>query len=243
MQKAYKLLALQENISHTEAKALIDKGLVSIKGKRLNIARIELDPKTIFQIQSIQKPKIIFQDQQILALDKPAFIESYDLCDFFPDWKLLHRLDRETSGVILLIKEKSEFHLKAKEEFKKERVYKEYLAILGGILAEEQIITQPILTIKKGFAKSKISKEGLPAHTILTPLTISGTKTLTKAIIKTGRTHQIRIHAKSISHAVIGDSFYGGRPAKRLMLHAHKIALLGYEFSSPMPKIFEEMMQ
>lgn len=243
MQKAYKLLALQENISHTEAKALIDKGLVSIKGKRLNIARIELDPKTIFQIQSIQKPKIIFQDQQILALDKPAFIESYDLCDFFPDWKLLHRLDRETSGVILLIKEKSEFHLKAKEEFKKERVYKEYLAILGGILTEEQIITQPILTIKKGFAKSKISKEGLPAHTILTPLTISGTKTLTKAIIKTGRTHQIRIHAKSISHAVIGDSFYGGRPAKRLMLHAHKIALLGYEFSSPMPKIFEEMMQ
>lgn len=243
MQKAYKLLALQENISNNEAKALIDKGLVSIKGKRLNIARIELDPKTIFQIQSIQKPNIIFQDQQILALDKPAFIESYDLCDFFPDWKLLHRLDRETSGVILLIKEKSEFHLKAKEEFKKERVYKEYLAILGGILAEEQIITQPILTIKKGFAKSKISKEGLPAHTILTPLTISGTKTLTKAIIKTGRTHQIRIHAKSISHAVIGDSFYGGRPAKRLMLHAHKIALLGYEFSSPMPKIFEEMMQ
>lgn len=243
MQKAYKLLALQENISHTEAKALIDKGLVSIKGKRLNIARVELDPKTIFHIQSIQKPTIIFQDQNILALDKPAFIESYDLCDFFPDWKLLHRLDRETSGVILLIKEKSEFHTKAKEEFKKERVYKEYLAILGGILAEEQTITQPILTIKKGFAKSKISKEGLPAHTIFIPLAISGSKTLTKAIIKTGRTHQIRIHAKSITHPVIGDNFYGGRPAKRLMLHAHKIALLGYEFSSPMPKVFEEMMQ
>lgn len=243
MQKAYKLLALQENISNNEAKALIDKGLVSIKGKRLNIARIELDPKTIFHIQSIQKPNIIFQDQNILALDKPPFIESYDLCDFFPTWKLLHRLDRETSGVILLIKEKSEFHAKAKEEFKKEKVYKEYLAILGGMLTDEQTITHPILTLKKGFAKSKISKEGLPAHTLFIPLQISGTKTLTKAIIQTGRTHQIRVHAKSISHPVIGDHFYGGRPAKRLMLHAHKIALLGYEFSSPMPKIFEEMMQ
>lgn len=243
MQKAYKLLALQENISNNEAKALIDKGLVSIKGKRLKVARMQLDPKTIFDVQPIQKPKIIFEDQHILALDKPAFIESYDLCDFFPDWKLLHRLDRETSGVILLIKEKSEFHIRAKEEFKKEKVYKEYLTILGGILAEEQTITHPILTIKKGFAKSKISKEGLPAHTIFVPLQISGSKTLTKAIIKTGRTHQIRIHAKSISHPVIGDHFYGGKPAKRLMLHAHKIALLGYEFSSPMPKIFEEVMQ
>lgn len=243
MQKAYKLLALQENISNNEAKALIDKGLVSIKGKRLNIARVELDPKTIFHIQSIQKPKVLFKDQNILALDKPAFIESYDLCDFFPEWNLLHRLDRETSGVILLIKKGSDFHIQAKEEFKKERVYKEYLSILEGILAEEQTITAPILTIKKGFAKSKISKDGLPAHTLFTPMQINGSKTLTKAIIKTGRTHQIRIHAKSISHPVIGDTFYGGKPAKRLMLHAHKIALLGYEFSSPIPTIFEEMMR
>lgn len=243
MEKAYKLLAIQENISNNEAKALIDKGLVSIKGKRLTIARAQLDLKTTFQVQSIQKPSIIYQDQNILALDKPSFIESYDLCDFFPDWKLLHRLDRETSGVILLIKEKSEFHIKAKEEFKKEKVYKEYFAILSGILAEEQTIIDPILTIKKGFAKSKISKEGLPAHTLLIPLEVSGTKTLTKAIIKTGRTHQIRVHTKSISHPIIGDTLYGGRPAKRLLLHAHKIALLDYEFSSPMPKIFEEVMR
>lgn len=243
MQKAYKLLALQENISHKEAKSLIDRGLVSVNGKRLSIARGELSPKTIFTIQKIEKPKIIFQNDEILALDKPPFIESYDLCKFFPNWSLLHRLDRETSGVILLIQEGSEFHTKAKAEFKAQNVYKEYLAITNGIISEEIEINKPILTIKKGFAKSKISKEGLPAHTLITPLQISGKKTLIKAIIKTGRTHQIRVHCQSINHPIFGDTLYGGSPSSRLMLHAHKIALLGYEFSSPMPKVFEGIIQ
>lgn len=243
MQKAYKLLALQENISHKEAKTLIDRGLVSVNGKRLTIARGELSPKTIFAIQKIQKPQIIFQDQNILAIEKPPFIESYDLCKFFPDWSLLHRLDRETSGVILLIQEGSEFHLKAKETFKAQKVYKEYLAITNGIITEEMEINKPILTTKKGFAKSKISKDGLPAYTSIAPLQISGKKTLIKAIIKTGRTHQIRVHLASISHPIFGDTLYGGSPSNRLMLHAHKIALLDYEFSSPMPKIFEGIIQ
>ncbi len=243
MEKAYKLLALQENISNSEAKNLIDKGLVSVNGKRLKIARGELSPKTIFHIEKIQKPQVIFQDANILAIEKPAFIESYDLCKFFPSWTLLHRLDRETSGVILLIKDKSEFHNKAKEEFRAQKVYKEYLAILNGILSEEIEVNKPILTLKKGFAKSKISKEGLPALSHITPLQISGKKTLAKIIIKTGRTHQIRLHCSSIAHPIFGDTLYGGEDSKRLMLHAHKIALLGYEFSSPLPKIFENLMQ
>lgn len=243
MKKAYKLLALQEKISNKEAKAMIDKGLISVNGKRLSIARTELGPETIFQVQSIAKPSVLFEDQNILAIDKPPFIESYELCRFFAGWNLLHRLDRETSGVILLIQEGSAFHTQAKEEFRKEKVYKEYLAILSGLLSQEETITDPILTIKKGFAKSKISKKGLCAHTSLIPLQITGKKTLAKAIIKTGRTHQIRIHSSHISHPIIGDTLYGGKPAKRLMLHAHKIALLGYEFSSPMPQIFQEIMQ
>lgn len=243
MEKAYKLLALQERISHKEAKSLIDKGLVSVNGKRLNIARGNLSPKTIFTVEKIQKPQIIFQDNNILALDKPPFVESYDLCKFFPEWNLLHRLDRETSGVILLIKEGSDFHTKAKMEFKAQKVYKEYLAIVNGILSEEVEITKPILTIKKGFAKSKIAKDGLPAHTLITPLQVSGKKTLVQAIIKTGRTHQIRVHLSSISHPIFGDVLYGGSPSSRLMLHAHKIAIFNYEFSSPMPKTFQGIIQ
>lgn len=243
MEKAYKLLALQEGISNAQAKSLIDRGLVSVNGKRLSIARGELSEKSVFVIEKVSKPEILFQDENLLAIDKPAFVESYDLCKYFKEWSLLHRLDKETSGVILLIKEGSEFHKKAKDEFRKQNVYKEYLAIVNGILSEEIQINRPILTIKKGFAKSKISKDGLPALTLISPLQVSGKKTMIQAIIKTGRTHQIRLHCQSINHPIFGDTLYGGSNAKRLMLHAHKIKLFDYEIISNPPKVFKDIMQ
>ncbi|WP_367700442.1 RluA family pseudouridine synthase [Helicobacter pylori] len=241
MEKAYKLLSVQENISHKKAKALIDLGLVSVGGKKLMVARKELPKNTRFSVQKVEKPSVIFEDENILALFKPPFIESYDLASFFKDWALLHRLDKETSGVILLVKENSEFHLKAKKAFKDRAVKKEYLAIVQGIIEEEREINAPILTIKTTKAFSKISKKGQEAVTIITPLKIINKKTLLKVGIKTGRTHQIRVHLKHINHPIIGDTIYGDsqHSAKRLMLHAHKISLLGYEFEAIPPKEFE----
>ncbi|GAA9699222.1 RNA pseudouridine synthase [Helicobacter pylori] len=241
MEKAYKILSVQENISHKKAKALIDLGLVSIGGKKLMVARKELPKNTRFSVQKVEKPSVIFEDENVLALFKPPFIESYDLVSFFKDWTLLHRLDKETSGVVLLVKENSEFHLKAKKAFKNRVVKKEYLALTQGIIEEEREINAPILTIKTTKAFSKISKKGQEAVTIITPLKIINKKTLLKAEIKTGRTHQIRVHLKHINHPIIGDTLYNDEPgsAKRLMLHAHKIALLGYEFEAIAPKEFE----
>ncbi len=242
MEKAYKLLSVQENISHKKAKALIDLGLVSIGGKKLSVARKELPKNTRFSVQKVEKPGVIFEDENILALFKPPFIESYDLLSFFnKGWVLLHRLDKETSGVILLVKENSEFHLKAKKAFKNRAVKKEYLALAQGIIEEEREINAPILTFKTTKAFSKISKKGQEAVTIITPLKIINKKTLLKVGIKTGRTHQIRVHLKHINHPIIGDTIYGDsqHSAKRLMLHAHKIALLGYEFEAIPPKEFE----
>ncbi|NPS34466.1 RluA family pseudouridine synthase [Helicobacter pylori] len=241
MEKAYKILSVQENISHKKAKALIDLGLVSVGGKKLMVARKELPKNTHFSVQKVEKPSVIFEDENILALFKPPFIESYDLVSFFKGWVLLHRLDKETSGVILLVKENSEFHLKAKKAFKDRTLKKEYLALAQGIIEEEQEINAPILTFKTTKAFSKISKKGQEAVTIITPLKIINKKTLLKVEIKTGRTHQIRVHLKHINHPIIGDTLYNNEPgsAKRLMLHAHKIALLGYEFEAIPPKEFE----
>ncbi|PAF54155.1 RNA pseudouridine synthase [Helicobacter sp. 13S00482-2] len=241
MEKAYKLLSLQENISNKKAKTLIDKGLVSCNGKKITIARTELPPHSIFQITKLQKPKVIFEDENILAIDKPPFIESYELAQMFEDWVLLHRLDKETSGVILLVKDGSAFHLQAKTAFKNQNVYKEYLALVEGIVDEECEINKPILTTKTTYAKSKISKDGLPACTKIKPISIIGKKTLLEVIIKTGRTHQIRVHLKSINHPIVGDSLYGGLDGKKLMLHAHKISLLGYDFTSPIPDEFKNL--
>lgn len=237
--KAYKILSIQEGISHKKAKELIDRGLVSFKGKKVLLARSDFPLDTIFEIQKIKKPQVIFEDENILALNKPAFVESYELASYFKDWVLLHRLDQETSGVILLVKEDSIFHKKAKQEFREQKVYKEYFALVSGFISEEIKIDKPILTTKTSYARSKISKSGLPALTQVEPVKIIGKKTLIKAIIKTGRTHQIRVHLKSIGHSIVGDKIYGGVDASRMMLHSSRIRLLNYDFSAPFPKEFE----
>jgi len=67
---------------------------------------------------------------------------------------------------------------------------------------------------------------------------IEGKRSKIKVRIETGRTHQIRVHLKSIGASILGDTEYGGRPHKRLMLHASKIMLLGYIFQTKEPEDF-----
>lgn len=243
-QKAYKLLALQENISNNEAKYLIDKGLVSAKGKRIFIARGLLAPNTHFTIQRIQNIKEIFQDSNILAIEKPAFLTSEEIAKKYPRWTLLHRLDKETSGVLLLVKDQSPFHLKAKEEFKNLQAIKQYTAIVEGILEEECEITAPLIIKKGKMAKVSVSKTcaGQQAITHVTPIEISGKNTKLNIQIQTGRTHQIRAHLAHIKHPIIGDILYGAKPANRILLHARHIALLNYSFTSnePIEFIFKD---
>lgn len=238
-QKAYKLLALQENISNNAAKSLIDKGLVSVKGKKIQIARGLLAPNTHFELQSIQSIQEIFCDENILALEKPAFLTSEEVVKNYPQWTLLHRLDKETSGILLLVKNNSPFHLRAKEAFRQLQVFKQYIAIVEGILEEECEIRMPLLIQKGKFAKVSISqKEGQKAITHIKPLEILGKKTKLEVQIKTGKTHQIRAHLAHIKHPIIGDTRYGGKAANRIFLHARRIALLGYDFTSEEPSAF-----
>jgi len=236
--KAYKVLAKQLGISNKKAKELIDRGLVYVGDRKVMIARGEIDVKTKFRVKQVDKPEVIFEDDKILAINKPAHITSEEIKED-SGYELLHRLDKETSGVLLLVKDK-EFRKKAIEEFKNQRVYKEYTAWVEGIIAEPFEIDYPILTIKKnGRAKSRLSRSrGLPAHTYIEPLEVHGKKTKVKAVIKTGRTHQIRVHLARSGHPILGDTLYGGKPWSRIMLHAKKIELLGYEFEAPEPKDF-----
>ena len=236
-EKAYKLLALQENISNRSAKDMIDRGLVFCKGRKVMVARAELDADSKFRVEKLSKIKVIFEDDKIIAVDKPSSLTSDEVEKKF-DAKLLHRLDKGTSGVVLLVKDE-EFQKIAIEEFRKKRVYKEYIAIVNGKIAEPIDIDDPIITIKKGNSFfSKISKNGREAITHIEPLMIEGRKSKVKVVIETGRTHQIRAHLKSLGFPIVGDELYGGKEFKRLMLHAHKISLLGYNFESPEPKEF-----
>ena len=238
MEKAYKLLSLQKHISHSQAKSLIDSGLVSANGRKLTLARTLLDPKTHFQVQDIAPLRIIAQKGDLLVVDKPAFLESYAIQARFQGYELLHRLDRETSGVLLLARSQSQTALEIIRAFKARKVEKIYYALVSGIIPESSTINAPILTKKGKSAKSKVHKDGLEAITHITPESIVGKKTLLRVKIETGRTHQIRVHLAHIGHPILGDSLYGGANAPRLMLHASDIELLGMKFHAPLPEEF-----
>ena len=238
-EKAYKILATQEGISNSQAKSLIDRGLVYVGNSKVMVARGEIDERTIFRVEKIEKVKPLFENDDLIVIDKPAFVNSDEIEKQFKDARLLHRLDRETSGVLMLVKNE-EFREKAIKEFKKDNVYKEYIAWVEGVLSEPVDIDMPIYTEKKNNkAVSRVSKkQGKPARTEVFPDIVSGKKTKVKCIIHHGRTHQIRAHLKYIEHSIVGDEQYGGRRAKRVMLHAHKVKLLGMEFVAPEPKMF-----
>ncbi len=239
-EKAYKILANQEGISNSQAKSMIDRGLVYVGNKKVMIARGEIDAKTMFRVNKVEKAHVIFENDDILVVDKPAYVNSDEIERMYKPAVLLHRLDRETSGVLMLVKNE-EFRQKAIMEFKKDRVYKEYIAWTEGIMSEPIEVDKAILTQKKNNkAYSNVSGKGKPARTEFFPDIVSANKTKVKCIIHQGRTHQIRTHLRYIKHSIIGDEQYGGRRSKRVMLHAHKVRLLGMEFISKEPKIFTD---
>ncbi len=240
MEKAYKLLAQQEGISNKKAKELIDRGLVYHLDRKIKIARALMPEDTRFRVESIDKVQIIYQDENIVAINKPALMDSYELAKAIEEeeTELIHRLDRDTSGVLLFARNEV-FLADAIAAFKQRKVKKRYVAWIEGVFCEEITIDAPIATHKQGGkAFSEVNEErGRPAVTVVRPLEIQGKKSKVEIEIMTGRTHQIRVHLSHIGHPIVGDERYGSvTRSKRILLHAKAISLLGYAFEAKEPK-------
>ncbi|WP_294955003.1 RluA family pseudouridine synthase [Sulfurovum sp.] len=235
--KAYKILAQQQGISNNKAKELIDRGLVFVDDRKVKIARAEISTETKFRIEYPEDIEILYEDEDIIAVNKPAQVDSYEIQDAIAGAELLHRLDRDTSGVLLLGRNEA-FIKRAIGEFKNRRVEKHYVAWVDGVVYEKMEIDEPIFTIKKGKAFSVIDPvRGKKAHTVVTPEEIQGKKSKVHIEISTGRTHQIRVHLAHAGHPVIGDEQYGSQTqAKRILLHSAKMKILDYEFNAKEPK-------
>jgi len=235
--KAYKVLARANGISNNKAKQLIDRGLVYIEERKIKIARAQIDINTIFRIEYPADIEILYQDADIIAINKPAQVDSYEIQDAIEGAELLHRLDRDTSGVLLLGKNRA-FIERAIKEFKNRRVEKHYVAWVEGVVYEKMEINEPIFTVKKGKAFSMIDPlRGKKAYTLVKPEELQGKKSKVHIEITTGRTHQIRVHLAHIGHPVVGDERYGSRTqAKRVLLHSSQMKILDYEFNAREPK-------
>src|SRR5437763_9304763 len=121
---------------------------------------------------------------------------------------LVHRIDTPTSGVVLFARTRTAA-AKFSELFASGAMKKTYVAVVAGELKAPLTIDTPI--------------DGKEALTLVLSGEPSPPQTFIECEIKTGRTHQIRVHLASIGHPVVGDKRYGGPPAPRLMLHAWKL--------------------
>jgi len=202
------------------------------------------------------KQSVIFENNDIIAINKPSgiavhkgsglqfgVIEAFRMIEPEQTLELVHRLDRETSGCLLLAKNRqilAELHELLRHE-KTVYIEKTYIALLAGRWTDEkQTIDIGISKIKRGGEHiMQADKTGDRAISHFEPIQIfdadkSNICTLMKITIDTGRTHQIRVHAKHIGFPILGDSKYGDKAAnrhfrelglKRLFLHARQLYL------------------
>ena len=191
---------------------------------------------------------ILLEDDDLLVLNKPSglavhagsniqqgIIEALRIIrDDLPYLELVHRLDRDTSGCLLLAKNRDAL-LNLQQQMIAHEMNKRYLTLLKGSWAQqEKLVEQPLLknTVSSGERMVRVDPEGKYAKTVFIPVESFPQAQLTEVVLYTGRTHQIRVHAQHIGHPVAGDDKYGHRQfnkemkkfgLKRLFLHAWKL--------------------
>ena len=192
------------------------------------------------------EPRILFEDADIVVVDKPAgwvvhpagsgehrALDAWLKERLGHEVFLVHRIDRQTSGVLLVAKnEKAQGFLKA--QFQKRDVRKIYRAFVYGVTDERGIIDKPIGSTRGGLGpRSAKNPYGTlrDATTIYRSITHNREATYVEIFPKTGRTHQIRVHFAAIQHPVICDELYApGRPKllgfERLALHALSLSFV-----------------
>lgn len=151
----------------------------------------------------------------ILAKERPSL-------SVVPRFGLVHRLDRETSGLILIAKtaEAAEYF---SEAFRAREISKLYIGAAAGDPESEVWTMDAPMGRPTGARKIKVWEYGRDAVTNFRVLERTGTACLIDIRPETGRTNQIRVHLSHAGHPIIGDDIYGGPPAERMMLHAMRL--------------------
>jgi len=162
---------------------------------------------------------------------------------------LVHRLDRATSGLMLIAKNQRALSLLSRH-FHRRLVEKRYLALVHGIVAEDElVIDASIGRDSEGAPFWRVMNEGKAAETRLRVLERRSDSTLVELEPVTGRTNQLRIHSAHIGHPIIGDEWYGSNVLMRLCLHAayikfhHPTNNERMEFTSPLPIEIEHVLR
>ncbi|OGY26310.1 MAG: hypothetical protein A2Z24_00075 [Candidatus Woykebacteria bacterium RBG_16_44_10] len=240
--------------------------------KRGDRIKIDIPPPATHQILPEKIPlKIVYEDAAILVVNKDAGMVVHPTADHpsgtlvnailhylksvpekgeSPRPGIIHRLDKGTSGLMVIAKTQEALD-SLKRQFKSRSVVKKYLALVSGkVQPSVGVIEKPIARHPKNRQKFAVLQGGRSSVTnYQVKETIGDSYSLVKLTPKTGRTHQIRVHLASISHPIVGDRLYGGRPASRIFLHSSSLEITHpttnkrIKFVSNLPEELEKILQ
>lgn len=214
------------------------------------------------QLERIEA-SIIHEDREFLVIDKPSGVASHGGSGVSfgaielmraarprDTLELAHRLDRDTSGVLVLTRKRSAL-TGLQTEIREGRVEKRYLALIEGTLPQVRMTVDAPLrksVLQGGERMVRVDPEGKESRSRFTELDRYPGASLVEVALETGRTHQIRVHAQHIGHPLAGDEKYGEKEfnrrmrdkgLKRLFLHAahfeFSLGERGYSFNAPLP--------
>lgn len=224
------------------------------------------------------KDLILFENEDYLVINKPPYLstledrhEAQNILElargYTPDAQVCHRLDKETSGCLVIAKHQDAYRNIA-IQFEDRKVSKIYHAVVDGIHEfSNELVDRNIHATNKGIAK--ITKEGKPAQTVFNTLKTYFAHSLIECKPITGRLHQIRVHLAHLKAPICGDDTYGGKPLylsalkrrfnlkkgtdelpimQRVSLHAYAIGFKGLKeeaiaIEAPYPKDFDVLVK
>ena len=263
------LSGLVFGLSRRKARDLIARGAVFVDGRRCRVVSRFVGPGSRLKVhwanalppstENEDLPPILFRDDEIIVVDKPAGIHTNEtettarrsLVSWMAEpVHLVHRLDRDTTGVIALARS-TRVAARLSEDFKHRRVKKAYVALVEGT-PTEGLIDRPIGPDRRRPRARAVREDGKEARTELVSVVSHGGFSEVHLCTETGRTHQIRVHLAHVGHPLLGDTLYGGPSAWRVaersirlgrtLLHAHRLELPGWApFEAPLPADMVEM--
>jgi 23S rRNA pseudouridine1911/1915/1917 synthase len=268
------LAMMFDALSKSEARRIIDRGGCAVNSSMVRVASRAVRTGDVVEIGVMEAGRfrelllppesLLYEDGELIAINKPAGVNTqrtpYQLKGTVEYWvseyfrqqgshepsRVIHRLDRGTSGVMLFPKHKrAAAWLSAR--FHDNLVEKRYWALVGG-QPEQAAWTVDGAIGKVGTARYGLMAGGRSAVTTFRLLASSGGCSLVEARPLTGRTHQIRVHLEASGLPIVGDATYGGLPAVRMMLHCAALMFRderGAEISitAPLDSAFEGLMR
>jgi 23S rRNA pseudouridine1911/1915/1917 synthase len=259
------------DLSRSTIQKYIKAGHVQVNGEVITKAKhdikdtddIAMVPPTSTDFSTSEIP-ILYIDDNVIVINKPAGVlthskgamnDEFTVADFFRRYTtnalettrpgIVHRLDRDTSGVMIGARN-DETALLLKKQFSDRGTKKEYIAIVSGVpKVDHAVIDLPIGRNPSAPSTFRVNVRGKAAITTYEVLATNNDHTLVKLNPKTGRTHQLRVHMEYINTPIWGDRIYGHKKDKadRLYLHAHKLEITipasrRETFIAPVPKEF-----